>query len=385
MAGDFPSLADPQTTPKKSAAPTKKGTPAGGLFDQLMTTLNDIEDPFTRSIVQGAMEAKISDKIGQQFHFPDPGEQQLQATITERHLLDEQVKLKALKVQLAQAAMFDLTDMERAALRINPGEDPFQTDPQKAVEAANTLYENGRLTFKLSPSDLKTAEIEGQKVVANQAEAAAAAQAQTSKQLEQSASNIRAGETLAKAFAEAGQGKGIIGEPAMKAMEAATQTEDLDEDRGSEVFHNMLTNAVPDIAGATGQTEKFVASAMLSGDIGKRLKDELEGLDTNPETGALIVGKGDSGVTDTATTYLVATAMDLFSKAGVSDSEGMKMLGLDYTGIDLGSLTSAVTDLAKKRGLKEEVQARAFGQGFLESLAGMMAKERIGQAATKGK
>lgn len=384
MADDFVSLADPQATPKKqSAAPPPKKNPgkAGGLFDELMTTLDNIDDPFTRSLVQGAMEARISDKIGQQFRFPDPGEQQLAAEKTERQMLEEHLKVKALRTQIVQAAMLDLSDTQRAALGIEPGEDVFQTDPAKAVEASQLLFEANLIPFKLQMSDVKAAGLPTNDLEAQSMDEQR--QAEGTKRLEQSASGLRAGEALAKSFAEAGEGEGLIGEGAAKAMEAVTENDDVDEDRGSEAFYNTISNTVDDLAASTGQTPKFIASAMLSGPIGKRIKDELEGLDEN--NGLLVVGKGDAGVTDTATTYIAATAMDLFARAGVSDTEGMKMLGLDYDGFDFGSINTAVSDLAKKRGVKEEVQAAAFSRGFMETWARMAAKEQIGLAATKGK
>ena len=134
---------------------------------------------------------------------------------------------------------------------------------------------------------------------------------------------------------------------------------DSDEDRGSYDFGVFAKRAVDTIAGLGFDrklaTRMFLQHPELGGDL---VADQLEGLQTD-EAGRLIVGKGDAGVTDSATFYLTASLLQLAKEAGMQGDEVAQLVGL--RGINEESFLRAGVEEAAKKGVTPQALFRDLG------------------------
>lgn len=387
MAGDvtLPDLKDPNALIKRKSdtAPAQaapRGVASASPFGGIMAQLDSMSDPWTKAIMQGAIEAKISERIGYRFHFPDPAEEDLQRQRTANDLYSEQIKGSQLAVTLMRAAVLDLPKEAQLSLGIQPGEDVFATDPDRAVAVSKALYDNnlvsapitkGMLALSGLPTDTASVQAEQQQ-----------------KDLASSASALDNAGKVAKAQSEAIEGKGLIGgliaqeRSSFESQSGTDVVDDADEPRGSEVFYQFADQTVRDVSKATGQKPALIAQSLLAGEYGANIKDQLEGLPTNGQ-GELMVGQGDKGVADEATFFLAAAVMNLASQAGVPTSEAMRQLGLPYTGIDLASLSDAGDAIAATKGVKNEAFFSALGPSFLDAANRMQAESQVRSKAVK--
>lgn len=172
-----------------------------------------------------------------------------------------------------------------------------------------------------------------------------AAEQTATKRLEQRAMAAEGEGATASAIAAAMQNA----EEARGSSFIGTFDSEIDEPRGSDEFRRAGVGAVTDVPRQTGASGSAAVEAFI-GRYGDEIKDQLEGLGTN-ERGELVIGQGDIGVAPEAVTNLALMIDDLSRIAGVDAAVLMRQMGLEYAGIDQGSLTQArILDFQHRQG-----------------------------------
>ena len=359
-----------------SLPPPSKG---GGGSDPLSSVgkmIAGIEDELTREIYRGVLNKRLS-RFG--IKIPDPVEQELQ----QREANIAQIRLykaeKALQVEMALAAMLDSGDVDESVIE----------RPDEFLQRANSM----RLTditgkpIVLTKGDLVLAEAEGfaaaRKVQQQAATAPSEREAERLSRTTSSTKNLIEASGMAKQAAEGTGPLGALVESVRESSEEASGGLNLGTGWGSDIdtaegSKGLLRyySALQETMGNTLGKEQ-VADIFLQQN-GANLKDQLEGLSRNEDTGELIVGQGDAGVDDEATFYLTALLGKIARDSGKGIAATNQAIGLEYSGIDTPSFLLSAEMAGKRYGAPGEqvltevgfadVARRRETQAFYESL-----------------
>lgn len=214
-------------------------------------------------------------------------------------------------------------------------------DPDKLAHASNIAAQlTGRDHFKLSPSMMLKSGFEG------------LTKSRVERERDRIAGDVQAEKTATTRLeqrAAAAEGEGATAAAIGAGMQAAEQARgggffgvfdsDIDEPRGSDEFRRASLASLGTAQRETGASGGGAVEAFI-GQFGEEIKDQLEGLAQN-EKGELILGSSDAGIAPEASINLGLLVDDMSRVMGVSTATLMRQMGLEYTGIDAGSLSAA--------------------------------------------